>query len=89
MKNIELTDDLFLIFPCPYCELMILVDKNQLNCCIFRHGVKKDNYQQTNPHACKEECDQLVKDDKVYGCNGSFEILIKNDKYYVNKCDYK
>ena len=45
-----------IIITCPHCSFYILIE--QLNCCIFRHGVFKNNNEQINPHEKKENCDQ-------------------------------
>jgi hypothetical protein len=41
-----------------------------------------------NPHASKEECDQLVKDQKIYGCGKPLRIVKKEDTYELEICDY-
>ena len=88
MSNIKLEGE-FYYFDCPNCNLEIIVHKNELNCQIFRHAVFKDTYEQVNPHLCKEECDRLVKEEKVLGCCRPFEIIIKNNNMIAIKCDYK
>ena len=66
---------------CPHCggEIQIL----QVNCGIFRHAVFK-NGRQLDPHAPKEECEQVVKDNLVYGCAKPFQIV---DGKAI-KCEY-
>jgi hypothetical protein len=54
-------------FPCPHCGGYIQVQKNQINCKIFRHGVKK-NMTQIPPHSTKAQCDAYLKSGNVYGC---------------------
>lgn len=88
MKEIILNEDFF-IFECPHCQQEIIVQKNQLNCKIFRHATYKHNYEQVNPHLCKSECDRLVREDIIYGCCKPFEIVNKNNKLYVTVCEYK
>ena len=77
------------IFECPHCNLSIQVERSQVNCRIFRHGVYKKNYEQVNPHLPKKECDSLVENKKVYGCCKPFEIITKDNKLFVTECDYK
>ena len=77
-----------LYFECPHCKLLFSVKKKELNCGIFRHAVYKHNLQPINPHETKEICDNLVKDDLVYGCAKPFEIIKNNDKYIVQICEY-
>jgi len=55
-----------------------------LNCKIFRHAIFKNGGIQLNPHASKEECDKVIKDNLVYGCAKPFEII--NEK--AVKCEY-
>lgn len=78
------------LFYCPHCELPIQVEKNQVNCSIFRHAIMKEGGTQVNPHAPKNICDKLFEEKKVYGCCKPFRLL-KNEKGEVNKveiCDY-
>ena len=44
---ISLIED-FYIFNCPNCDDEIIVQKNELNCKIFRHAIYKHNYEQVN-----------------------------------------
>lgn len=71
-----------LIVVCPHCNDQIIIE--QLNCCIFRHGVKKDTFQPINPHAPKSDCDYLVENNLIYGCSKPFKIV---DNIAVI-CDY-
>lgn len=71
-----------LIVVCPHCADLIIIE--QLNCCIFRHGVKKDTFQPINPHAKKQECDYLVENNLIYGCGKPFRVT--NNKAEI--CDY-
>lgn len=88
MFEIEIIGDV-LYFKCPHCLLDIHVMRNELNCCIFRHGVYKNSYKQVDPHLNKEMCDKLVKDNMVIGCCKPFEVINKNNKLYVQVCNYK
>jgi hypothetical protein len=81
-----------IIVNCPHCDKPVLIEK--LNCCIFRHAILKTTGQQINPHSSKEECDQLVKTDQIFGCGRPFKISIKlklstNEiEYICEECDY-
>ena len=76
------------IFNCPHCNDIVTVNKNEINCCIFRHAVYKKG-KQVNPHLSKEKCDKLINENKIYGCCKPFRFIYKKDgKHYVEKCDY-
>jgi len=73
---------------CPHCEGGIVVEKNELNCCIFRHGVYL-NMQPINPHASKEECDRLLETKQILGCGKPFRVVNdKNQNKIAVKCEY-
>ena len=76
-----------LIFNCPHCNDTIIVQRNETNCCIFRHGVMKEDFQQINPHLPKESCDQLKEQDKIYGCGKPFR-LVPDRNFEAEVCDY-
>lgn len=77
------------IFECPHCHQYVEVNRNEINCRIFRHAVYKNNMQQINPHASKEECDYLRETDKIYGCAKPFIFNTKNDgNFTVEICEY-
>lgn len=86
--NIVKTDNDVFIFKCPHCNETIEVYKKQTNCCIFRHAVYKHNMTQIPPHSKKKLCDQLVKDNKVFGCGKPFKFIYKQTGNYVEKCGY-
>jgi hypothetical protein len=74
------------IIECPHCKAFIII--KELNCKIFRHGIYKNNYEQVNPHAPKDVCDELVNNELVYGCCKPFQIIEENGKYNAVICDY-
>ena len=78
----------FYFFQCPNCEGDIIVEKNQLNCKIFRHGIYKKNYKQVDPHLSYEKCKELIENDNVIGCCKPFQIYSKDNKLFVRTCDY-
>lgn len=87
MTQKEVTlDNNFYIFECPHCDRTITVKQNELNCCIFRCGVYKNNFQQIPPHSKKEECDRLKDNDLIYGCGKPFKFNKQNN--LVEICDY-
>ncbi len=82
-------EDNFLIFRCPSCNGHIIVNKNEINCSIFRHGILKSTGEQINPHLSKQECDRLYASNCIYGCARPFRITFKDgDSYSVVECDY-
>lgn len=70
-----------IIINCPHCNQCIEVI--ELNCKIFRCGVFKKNMKQISPHLCKDKCDQLVLENKIYGCGKPFQVEV------VEKVDNK
>ena len=93
MDNNNLVDIVVdLVVECPHCGDPILIEK--LNCCIFRHGVFKENGSQMDPHTPKKLCDYYVEKELIIGCGKPFKI-IKNvnsknddDKFVAIICDY-
>jgi sarcosine oxidase delta subunit len=73
-----------LIIICPYCNEIIIIE--ELNCCIFRHGVLKTNMEQINPHSSEEKCKYYINNNLIYGCGKPFKINV--DNLTVEKCDY-
>lgn len=71
-------------FACPHCEGLVEVLASQINCKIFRHGVMRGTHNQVNPHASRDECDRLVRDNAVWGCCRPFTF----DGQTVAKCEY-
>jgi hypothetical protein len=71
-----------MIVQCPHCFQYIVID--ELNCGIFRCGIKKDNFEQIPSHASKEECEYLKHNDLIYGCGKPFRIIADE----IVKCSY-
>jgi hypothetical protein len=61
-----------MIIVCPHCKELLEIE--QINCGIFRHAVFKHNFQPIPPHSSKQECDNLLKKNLVYGCGKPFQI---------------
>lgn len=87
------SDAKIIIITCPHCSDTVIIE--QLNCCIFRHGVFKENNIQIPPHATKLECDNFISNNLIFGCGKPFEILKDSannsdfNKMKVIICDYK
>jgi hypothetical protein len=73
-----------IILNCPYCDIKILLNENEIFCAIFRCGIYKSTYQQINPHMPKLECDKLKELDLIYGCGKPFKYQNNN----IVECDY-
>lgn len=82
-------DNDFLQVECPHCFQTIIIMKNEINCAIFRHGVLKSNGVQMPPHLEKRICDELVRQNLIYGCGKPFQ-LVKNERNEMipKICDY-
>lgn len=74
------------VIRCPHCQDEIVIE--QVNCAIFRHGVFKDSLEQIPPHSRKEDCDEFVTNDKIYGCGKPFKLFFENEEYIPRACDY-
>lgn len=79
----------FYQFKCPQCNEIVEVEQNQVNCCIFRHGIFEVNgsQQQIPPHSSKQQCDKFVEDGLLEGCGKPFRFVFGSPNY-VEKCDY-
>lgn len=87
-KTAQIVDD-FYLFSCPHCNGEIHVKKNEVNCCIFRHGAfKKPDLPPVPPHLSKEECDALLERGEVYGCMKPFRFVRHAEGNYVEACGY-
>jgi hypothetical protein len=75
-----------IIVMCPHCNDFILIE--ELNCCIFRHGVFIKNNKQMDQHASEELCNYYIKKKKIYGCGKPYQIIIQDEKYIAIKCEY-
>ena len=75
-------------FACPHCDQQIEVQKNQLNCKIFRCGILKNNFKQIGPHTKKAECDRLKENDLIFGCGKPFKFVTTNGTNSIEVCGY-
>jgi len=62
---------------CPYSDCNITIEIIEVNCAIFRCGVYKDGLQ-ICPHLPKEQCEQLKKNNKIWGCGRPFKLVNKD-----------
>jgi len=77
-----------ILVKCPHCEDLIIINKNDFNCKIFRHGVYKKDGKQIDSHLNKPECDRLFKEGLIYGCGKPFKLITEDNKYGTEICDY-
>jgi hypothetical protein len=84
MEKINIEKEM--IVKCPHCNENIIIE--QINCAIFRHGIYKHNLQQIDPHLNKERCDELIKNNKIFGCGKPFLIKKINNIWESEICDY-
>lgn len=61
------------LYVCPHCSLIVFIEEQ--NCNIYRCGVFKITFQQIPPHLPKIDCDELIKNDLIYGCGKPFRIV--------------
>ena len=73
---------------CPNCNLFVTINKKEINCAIFRHGVYKKDFKQINPHLDKINCDLLVKNNLIFGCGAPFKIILTDGEYSLIPCEY-
>ena len=64
-----------LVAICPHCNGTVIIDPKEINCAIFRHGIFKASGKQIPPHAPKEDCDNWVKNNEIYGCGKPFKVV--------------
>jgi hypothetical protein len=57
------------VIKCPHCDEYIEI--LEINCKIFRHAYYLD-YRPVNSHATKEELDELIKNNNLFGCGRPF-----------------
>ena len=51
-----------------HCKHIVVVNRKDINCAIFRHAILRENGEQIDPHSSKEICDNLVNAGKVWLC---------------------
>ena len=75
-----------IVVACPHCGDLVVIERKDINCRIFRHGVHKKTGKCMNPHASKEECERLHKQGLIYGCGKPFRLTEGDDQ--AVECDY-
>jgi len=75
-----------MLINCPNCNDIVIIEK--IKCGIFRHATYKTTGKQVNPHANKDRCEYLTRNNKVNGCCKPFRILKNNSDIEVVICDY-
>ena len=78
----------YIIVSCPKCNDLIQIFVKDFNCKIFRHAIKKKNFELVNPHATKDILTKMLDDDIIFGCACPFKIILKDNKYIAVICDY-
>jgi len=79
----------FYLFTCPHCQGTIIVQPNELNCRIFRHGVYRSTHEPIPPHASKSECDRMTEENLIVGCGKPFRVITQEDGTELAViCDY-
>lgn len=69
-----------LVISCAHCKGTIVVNKKDINCKQFVHATYKDNQlKPVNPHASKQQCEELKAKDEVYGCANAFALVQDDD----------
>jgi hypothetical protein len=79
-----MNNNIFLL--CPHCNLLVHIE--QINCGIFRHGIFIKTNEQIPPHLPKDKCDELIKNNEIYGCGKPFQIIKIEEEWKLIICDY-
>ena len=74
------------ILICPHCNEYFIMEK--LNCSIFRHGIFIKSGTQINPHSTKIDCDNYINNNLIFGCGKPFKVIMENNMYKTEICDY-
>jgi hypothetical protein len=75
------------ILICPHCEEPVLIEK--INCGIFRHAILKRTGKQVPPHLNEKKCEELIRNELIYGCCKPFQIIKTNgNALKIQVCDY-
>jgi hypothetical protein len=79
-----------ILIQCPHCNSYVVIFQNEINCAIFRHAIRKDTYQQIDPHTSQDECERLLSENAVFGCAKPFKLVKNNncDKYTAEQCEF-
>jgi hypothetical protein len=74
-----------IVFVCLHCSEPFIIREQEFNCRILRHGVYRATMEPMNPHASREECERLVRDNLIYGCGKPLRITNTNA---LEICEY-
>lgn len=77
-----------LVFVCVHCRQSFVIRRRDLNCRILRHGVYRKTLKPIDPHAPKEVCDRLFRDEQIYGCGKPMRIVGEEPNLKVEECGY-
>lgn len=81
-----------ILFQCPHCDISIIVAKRAIRCGVFRHAVYKSNGRPIPPHSKQAFCEQLLVEDKVFGCAQPFRLIVDKTSnpwsYSAEKCGW-
>lgn len=72
------------VYNCPHCDAELIINDNDINCGIFRHGVIIQTLQQISSHETEERCKFYSDNNLIYGCGKPFRIT----NLKIEKCDY-
>lgn len=73
------------VYNCPHCDAELIINDNDINCGIFRHGVIIQTLQQINSHETEERCKFYSDNNLIYGCGKPFKIT----NLKIEKCGYE
>jgi len=68
-----------LVFACPQCGGTVVVQRSEVNCKIFRHGVFRATGEPVPPHASEAECSEWTKTESIWGCGKPFHLVPDSD----------
>ena len=74
LNSIPSAPKINLVVNCPHCSDPIIIE--ELNCCIFRHGIFKETAAQIDPHSSEELCNYYISEKKYMGVGNRFKLLI-------------
>ena len=60
------------LIECPWCGGSVQVPKNQINCQIFRHGVRRSDNEPINQHIYEQDIDSFLDQNPIRGCSEQF-----------------
>ena len=64
------------VVECPHCGGCVEIARGEINCGVFRHGVRRSSGAQLPPHAGRDECESAVASGDVLGCGRPFRVAL-------------